>query len=223
MTADELAQGYRHIFLDFDGPVCMVFGDLSSVEVSHQLWRRLGFLNDVPATGHSDPVALLRLVAQDDRVDLVAAEQHLRHLESKAVASAPITPGVVDALDAFAQSGQTVTIVSNNSSQAIHDFLTIHALDPYITAVCSREQPDPDLLKPSPFLLLRAMDRLDAAASECVMIGDSTTDLQAAQAAGTGAIAYANEPGKAARFLPFSPDAIVGHMSRFAGTLARRD
>lgn len=217
------AQGYRHIFLDFDGPVCTVFGDLSAVKVAHQLWRQTGLSGDVPPVAHSDPVALLRLVAQDRRVDLTAVERDLRHLETTAVATAPITPGLVDALEAFATRGQSVTIVSNNSAHAVRAFLARHALCPYITAICSRERPDPDLLKPSPFLLLRAMNQLGAAAHECVIIGDSTTDLQAAEAAGTGAIAYANKADKVARFLPFTPDAIVDHMSKFVGALAPRD
>lgn len=217
------AHGYRHIFLDFDGPMCTVFGDLSAVEVAHQLWRKAGFSSDVPPVAHSDPVALLRLVAQDDRVDIAAVERDLRHLETTAVATAKITPGVIDALEVFSQRSQSVTIVSNNSAHAVRAFLAKHSLDPYITAVCSRERPDPDLLKPSPFLLLRAIDALGAAAHECVVIGDSTTDLQAAEAAGTGAIAYANKADKVARFLPFAPDAIVDHMSKFVGALAQRD
>lgn len=211
------AEDYRHVFLDFDGPVCKIFGELSATDVAQQLWRRLDATGDVPAVAQSDPVALLRVAAEDDRIDLAESEQHLCDLETVAAATAPITAGVGDALDAFARHGQTVTIVSNNSSQAVRAFLTTHALDKYVTAVCSREQPDPNLLKPSPFLLQLAMDKLNATSEECVMIGDSTTDLQAAQAAGIDAIAYANKPGKAAQFRPFAPRYIVDHMARFAG------
>lgn len=208
---------YRHVFLDFDGPVCTVFGDLPATEVAQQLWRSLGVLGDIPAVAKSDPVALLRVVADDDRLDLAAAEQHLRDLETVAVASAPITPGLRAALDAFARNGQTVTIVSNNSSQAVRAFLDTHALASYVTAICSREQPDPSLLKPSPFLLLHAIDKLNATPRQCVMVGDSATDLQAARAAGVDAIAYANKPGKADKFRSFSPRCIVDHMASFAG------
>jgi HAD superfamily hydrolase (TIGR01662 family) len=211
------AGDYRHIFLDFDGPVCTIFGDLSAADVAQQLWHRLGAGGDVPAVAQSDPVALLRVVAEDDhQLDLAASERHLRDLETIAAATAPITTGVRDALHAFARRGQTVTIVSNNSSQAVRTFLTAHTLGTYVTAVCSREQADPNLLKPSPFLLQQAMDKLDAAPQECVMIGDSITDLQAAEAAGTDAIAYANKPGKAAQLQRFAPRCVIDHMARFA-------
>jgi HAD superfamily hydrolase (TIGR01662 family) len=217
MTSTEApAQRYRHVFLDFDGPVCTVFGDVPATEVAQRLWSSLGVRGDVPAVAKSDPVALLRVVAEDERLDLVAAEQHLRELETAAVTTAPVTPGLHDALDAFARHGQTVTIVSNNSSQAVRAFLGTHSLDSYITAVASREQSDPSLLKPSPFLLQLAMEKLDATPPECVMVGDSTTDLQAAQAAEVDVIAYANKPGKAERFQPFAPRCIVDHMSSFA-------
>jgi HAD superfamily hydrolase (TIGR01662 family) len=155
-------------------------------------------------------------VADDERLDLATAEQHLRDLENVAVATAPITPGLRDALGAFARRGQTVTIVSNNSSQAVRAFLAAHSLGSYVTTVCSREQPDPSLLKPSPFLLLRAMEKLNATPRECVMVGDSITDLHAAQAAGVDVIAYANKSGKAASFRPLAPRCIVDHMARFA-------
>jgi phosphoglycolate phosphatase-like HAD superfamily hydrolase len=45
------------------------------------------------------------------------------------------------------------------------------------------------------------------------MIGDSLTDIDAARAAGSPGIAYANKPGKWERFAPQQPVAIIGNMT----------
>lgn len=50
-----------------------------------------------------------------------------------------------------------MTIVSNNAAAAVRRFLDDHHLGRLVTNVCSREWPDPALLKPSPYLLTRAM------------------------------------------------------------------
>jgi phosphoglycolate phosphatase-like HAD superfamily hydrolase len=49
--------------------------------------------------------------------------------------------------------------------------------------------------------------------SNCLMIGDFLTDIEAARAAGSPGIAYANKPAKWERFAPQQPDAILGHMT----------
>ena len=55
---------------------------------------------------------------------------------------------------------------------------------------------DPALLKPSPHLIQQAITGLGAHSADCVLIGDSTTDIQAARLAGIDSIGYANRPGK---------------------------
>jgi len=55
-----------------------------------------------------------------------------------------------------------------------------------------------------------------AAPSDAVLIGDSVTDIQAARAAGTAAIAYANKPGKDRALRSFDPDALITSMDEIA-------
>lgn len=64
-------------------------------------------------------------------------------------------------------------------------------------------------MKPNPHLLTVALREAAASPSEVVLIGDSTTDIEAAHAAGTVSIAYANR----SRFEPLHPTAIVTAMS----------
>lgn len=76
-----------------------------------------------------------------------------------------------------------------------------------------RECSDPGLLKPNPHLLLRALAQLSTQAEECVMVGDSVADIEAAQAAGVGVVAYANRPGKRSRLADHEPDALATEIS----------
>ena len=62
--------------------------------------------------------------------------------------------------------------------------------------VSARIRPDPALLKPSPHLIEQAMTGLGAPPAECVLVGDTTTDMQATRLAGIDSIGYANKPGK---------------------------
>jgi HAD superfamily hydrolase (TIGR01662 family) len=213
----EVMAPVRHVLLDFDGPVCSVFGELPAAEVARRLAESIDA--DLPTEDvGTDPLALLSVIAERDRSLMTAAEVRLRELEVEAVLTAPITPGVVDALQAFRDAGRAVTIVSNNSAAAVRRFLDDHDLDGLVTTICSREQPDPALLKPSPYLLHRAMHEHGTDAGECLMIGDSVTDVDAAASAGVTMIGFANRLGKdeAMRRRPVPPASVFVQMTELA-------
>ena len=54
----------------------------------------------------------------------------------------------------------------------------------------------------------------------CVLIGDSTTDILAARAAGTAVIAYANKHHKRDSFAAYRPDAIIDSITDLTEALA---
>jgi beta-phosphoglucomutase-like phosphatase (HAD superfamily) len=216
----------RHVLLDFDGPVCSVFGELPAPEVARRLAEAMDA--DLPAeVVGTDPLALLSVFAERAHDTLVAAEAKLRELEIEAVQTAPITPGVVEALQAFRDTGRTVTIVSNNSQAAVLAFVAAHDLAGLVTDVCSRQHPEAELLKPNPFLLRRAIIERDAVEKDCVMIGDSVTDFVAADAASVKSIGFARNSDKAQTFSSSlaPPTAVVASMDGLAtvvGALNRK-
>ncbi|MEJ2871748.1 HAD family hydrolase [Actinomycetospora sp. OC33-EN08] len=199
-TLAEVMAPVRHVLLDFDGPVCSVFGELPAAVVARRLAEAIDARLPDEAIG-TDPLALLTVFAERGRDTLVAAEAKLTELEIEAVRTAPITPGAVEALEAFRTTGRTVTIVSNNSQAAVEAFLVDRGLQHLVTGVCSRQHPEPELLKPNPFLLRRAIVERGASVHECVMIGDSLGDIQAAGAQLVPAIFLANRPSKLRSFL----------------------
>ena len=225
MTLTELLTERRHLLLDFDGPVCAVFGGIPAPHVARHyaaVLRNHGIPLSAEVDQTDDPFDVFRaaITAAPDRA--VLAEHTLRDLEVHAVATATLTPGIVELLDALRDSGHTVTIVSNNSSSAVHFFLATHDLAGHIFGVIGRTDPDPALLKPHPHLVRRAVRELHTQPGTCVLLGDSATDITAAHAAGTAVIAYANKPGKRNAFAVRGPDAIVDQLADVSAALTRQ-
>ncbi|WP_214368213.1 HAD family hydrolase [Pseudonocardia sp. H11422] len=224
MTLRELLASRRHVLLDFDGPVCAVFGGMPAHTVSERMAEQLRghgipVSDDQAAT--DDPFELLHLAATFDSEAARHAEAALRGLEVKAVDSAPMTAGLVPMLRALTATGHTVTIVSNNSDAAVRAFMTAHGLDAYTRGAVARTEPDPRLLKPAPHLVSTAVSQLAADPRDCVLVGDSTTDIQAAHAAGTAAIGYANKAGKRSRLTAVQPEAIVEDLAAIEAATIR--
>ena len=85
--------------------------------------------------------------------------------------------------------------------------------------IVGRTDPDPRLLKPHPHLVLRALDALGGDPAICAFVGDSTSDIQTAKAAGTHSVGYANKPGKTERLQRAGADAIVTTMAELHDAL----
>jgi HAD superfamily hydrolase (TIGR01662 family) len=213
----------RHVLLDFDGPVCAVFGGVTDQAVAARLREfltDLGFAVPHHVRAARDPFEVLFFASLIDADTAHRTHVEFTRLEVEAVASAPATPGAAEAIRSLASSGRTVTVVSNNSRDAVCAYLRAHDLAGHVTGVSARTTADPTRLKPNTFLLDQAVEHLGAAAGECVMVGDSTADVQAAKAAWVPSIAYANKPGKRKRFETLQPDAIIEDMADLAAAVA---
>ncbi|RBM19224.1 HAD family hydrolase [Prauserella sp. PE36] len=212
----------RHVLLDFDGPVCGVFSAITDRVVADRLRRLLpGELPEEVAEAH-DPFDVLRYAAGLD-VDLAAeVEAEFQRQECAAVDEAAPTPGAFETIHRLADGGHVVTIVSNNSTEAVRRFLILHELRNRVQGVSARNDADPEHLKPQPYLLHRAMRQQSTEPDQCVMVGDSVSDIQAATAAGVAAIGYANKPGKRETFQAHRPAAIIADMHELRGALHTR-
>lgn len=228
MTDDQLTavlSRARVILLDFDGPICSVFAGYPARTVAADLRRTVETrFGPLPAeTLAYDPLDLLRRYAKFCPPDVLPfAATELRDLEVKAVASAEPTPGGHEALIAARDSGRPVAMVSNNAAEALTAYLERHNLLDRVDLVVGRHiGMDPRLLKPDPYLLRRALDGLTVNAAEAVLVGDQTSDIEAAHAAGALAIGYANKPGKYEAQTRAGAHAIVNAMTEFVDVLVR--
>jgi beta-phosphoglucomutase-like phosphatase (HAD superfamily) len=122
-------------------------------------------------------------------------------------------------METCVQTGRVVTVVSNNTPAAVRTFLVKHNLGRYVAFVAGRSDESPALMKPNPHLLIEASRAVHVPPNLSVLIGDSTSDIEAAHAAGASAIGYTNKPGKAEAFTELGVDAIVTDMREVAVAL----
>ncbi|MEY9213900.1 HAD family hydrolase [Thermobifida halotolerans] len=212
----------RVVLLDFDGPVCDVFSAYPAPRVAADLCDHLD-THAIPVPSElrnlDDPLALLRRLHRRAPEHHPTAEAFLAGAEIRAASCATPTPGAVEVLTACARQARPVAVVSNNSPEAIRAFLTKHGLEKLVTGVFGRDKTTPDRLKPDPHLLVLAATALDTPHRECLMVGDSTTDIQAAHALDMSALGYANQPGKQAAFEELGCQAVITHMTDLAHAL----
>lgn len=217
----ELLRTIRHLMLDFDGPVCHVFAGRPAPGVADRLRALIAAEQEVPAelAEESDPLGFYRYTPQLSPELAARVTERLRAEEVEAATTAELTPGVVDAMRACKRTGRVVTVVSNNTPEAVETFLAKHDLSKYIEHVAGRSNADPALMKPSPYLLQRAADAVETRLFASALVGDSDTDIEAAHATGMTAIGYANKPGKAERFAELSAEAIITDMYELAAAV----
>jgi phosphoglycolate phosphatase len=145
----------------------------------------------------------------------ILAELHaeLVRAELRAARTALPTPDADAVIRGITESGRKLAIVSNNSVQAVRDYLAVHQLEVYVSAISARTSGDPTLMKPNRYLLEAALFDLDVSASDAIFVGDSVTDVEASIAAGMPCIGYANKPGKANRLAAAGAVEIIDSMT----------
>ncbi|GAA4985606.1 HAD family hydrolase [Actinopolymorpha pittospori] len=208
------------VLMDFDGPVCPIFSGGRNAVVAERMRETLRSAgvevpDDVAAT--SDPIDVLRFTAGLRRGELTHhVEDTFVAGETGAAREGTPTPGAHDAIRACDQAGRPVVVVSNNSVQAIRTYLELHHLNDLIHAVIGRVPARPDLLKPHPEPVRRALRVLGDGRQSPVLVGDSTTDMEVAQVAGLASIGYAKAPERVPGLVRAGADAVTEDMAEIA-------
>jgi beta-phosphoglucomutase-like phosphatase (HAD superfamily) len=226
VTADSLAPllaGPGPLLLDFDGPVCSIFGGHPAPGVAGRLravLRDQAVNLDGTVLDEPDPLEVLRWAHRLGVLELTrAVDDALRVEELAAARSAIPTPYAREVIVSARQAGKPIAVVSNNSGPAIHAYLSAQRLAGHITHVVGRAYAQPERMKPNPDPILCAVLALNSVPGACVLIGDSDTDLLGAQAAGVPVIAYANKPAKVQRFTDARANAVITSMAQIAGAI----
>nr|WP_308129100.1 HAD-IA family hydrolase [Actinoplanes polyasparticus] len=214
--------GTGPLLLDFDGPVCSIFAGYPALRVASELVALLdvkGVTLPREVRKESDPLAVLRWVGEACSYGLTAAvEEALCAAELRAAAVAAPTPFGREVILRATTRGVPVAVVSNNSAAAVEAYLKAHDLAAYVAPVVGRAYGDPSLMKPNPAPVLDAVRALGVEAGDCVLVGDSLSDIEAARAAGVAAIGYANKVWKVDAFA--SADIVVTSMGEIAEALS---
>ncbi|MBT2210323.1 HAD family hydrolase [Actinomadura sp. NEAU-AAG7] len=207
------------LLLDFDGPVCALFAGYSAQEIANEIRSLLD--------GHSnrlherlkrgpDPLQLVRWTAENAPRLLPTVEQALAQAECRATESAVPTPHADDLIRVTAKSGCPVVMVSNNSAQAIAQYLKTHELAQHVNSVIGRDPLRPDRMKPDPWPVLQAASAAGARPSRCLLVGDSPTDIEAARKAGAASIGYAKRESRVRELSDAGADIVIESMALVA-------
>ncbi|MET9656687.1 HAD family hydrolase [Streptomyces sp. NPDC006510] len=214
--------GVQHVLLDFDGPVCHVFAALPAPLVARELNKlyqeRTGAAFPWHVSSHGDPLEVVQAAGQNDDPHLRMLVDALTAAEVRAVETAELTPGALQAIAACQRSGRTVSIVSNNGEEAVRRFLQRHGVADLVAPIIGRSS-DVALMKPDPFPVRQALQQLGARPEEAVLVGDSPSDVQAAIGAGVRPVGYANKDGKRARLANAGATAVISSMGDLAEAL----
>jgi phosphoglycolate phosphatase len=126
-------------------------------------------------------------------------------------------PGLVDALDALAAGGHRFAVCTNKLEGLSVLLLEKLALADRFETICGQDTFG--IQKPDPEILRRTISAAGGTAEHAIMIGDSSTDICTARAAGVPVIAvdfgYTDRPVS-----EFGPDLIISHFAQLPAAVA---
>lgn len=126
-------------------------------------------------------------------------------------------PGVMEGLAYLSSGGFRLGSVTNKAERFTRPLLRDLEIAPYFEIVVSGDQLPRK--KPDPLPLLHAAQILGAAPADCLMLGDSRSDVKAARAAGFQivCVSYGYNHGEDIR--DYAPDAVIDSMTELSGLL----
>lgn len=140
--------------------------------------------------GLSLPKAIARLAhPEGPHAELVEAYKTIyRDAMAPGAATEPLFPGIIDALAAIETEATLLGVATGKSRVGLERILEGHGLSGRFATTMTA---DDAASKPSPEMVLRALEATGAEASRTVLVGDSAFDMQMAKAAGAMALGVA--------------------------------
>ncbi|MFF8727866.1 HAD family hydrolase [Streptomyces sp. NPDC015171] len=225
----DLIERARVVLWDFDGPICRLFARHKAERVAAELvdWlagRGLRNLLSDSERETLDPHAVLRAVdLRHPGSDLVAElEERLTQEELRAAGSAWPTAYADPLIRTWAAVGSRLAITTNNSPKVVRAYLDDRGLAPCFAPHIYGRTADLSLLKPDPHCLDRALNAMGSAPSAALMIGDSPSDLAAANEAGVPFLGYAPSERKGKILREAGAARVVGSFEPLLRTLRGR-
>jgi HAD superfamily hydrolase (TIGR01509 family) len=208
------------VLLDFDGPVTPLMPAPANVGAADAARRALDARGSTPPDSlatTSDHLAVLRWAWSHMPEALADIDGACTIAEMDSVQTCTPTPGAHTLLTALDATGTPVVIVSNNAAAAIYAYLQRHHLTAYVRDVLGRPFMRPDLMKPHPHIVRRALTITGASAENVVLIGDSVSDIEVARTVGVHSIGYAKTQRRGIELHEAGADAVVDSMADLVG------
>jgi len=214
----------RGVLLDFDGPVTALMPAPINWEIAESMRlvaRTHGAELDPDLLVTADPLVILRGTfghvppAVYDEIETACVAGEL-----EAASKSMPTAGSWELLDAIrAALGRSAVVVSNNSTICIETYLRRHQRVDDVLGIRGRPKARPDLMKPNPALLNEAVELLREPPEHCVFVGDSVSDIVAAEAAKVPSIGFAKHPRRGEELGEAGADALVESMGELTQAL----
>lgn len=229
--ADALLAAASAVLLDFDGPCTRLFAGTDRPANLARVAAAVAPLVDAPperalpddVRASGDVMAVLDWAVRRSPRDVgltALAEDVVTAIEVEHARAAEPEPTLAPFLRRCREAGLPVAVVTNNSPRAVQALagrvpelrdLPAHGRTLEVLAE----------LKPSPRLLLDALADLGVAPADAVMVGDTTTDVEAALAAGCRVVALALRPGRAQDLRAAGAHAVVASLDELLADRVR--
>lgn len=220
----------RVVLWDFDGPICRLFAGHSAERVANELagWLESRGLNGLLTESEReslDPHVVLRAVdRRHPRSDLVVElEERLTQEELRATATAWPTAYADALIRTWSAVGSRLAITTNNSPRAVRSYLASRDLTSCFAPHIYGRTQNLHHLKPDPHCLNRALSATGASPSAALMIGDTPSDLEAAERAGVPFLGYARNEQKAKLLRQAGAEVVVASLKPLLGALGWQD
>jgi phosphoglycolate phosphatase-like HAD superfamily hydrolase len=179
----------RGMIFDIDGT--LVDTNPSHIEAWRQAFQRLGF--EVPAErivpevgkgGDKLVPAVLGREAEERYGEELRKRQKAEFLEIARVAHFRVFPGAVEIFEVLRERGIRTALATSSDEKHLAATSTSAGVDlRRLPDVVVTRSPD-EASKPSPDLVVDALEKLELSAGQCAMVGDTVYDGEACQAAG---------------------------------------
>ncbi len=190
--AAEIIAAARALLLDFDGPITALMPpplNARAAERARAALQHVSLPGEIRTT--TDHLAVLRYAAEHQDTELGSVEAACSAAEIDCARISQPSPEVHAILCGATRRSVPVAVVSNNSEEAVKEFLHRFGWTESIRVLSCRTPSIALKLKPNPFLVEKAVALLGVDAADCVFVGDSVTDVEAGNAAGVRVVGLA--------------------------------
>jgi phosphoglycolate phosphatase len=214
-AAAQLLNESSAVLLDFDGPVTPLMpapANMHAADAARQALAAHGATQPDDLAATSDHLAVIRWTGTHAPDALADVEDACTAAEIESARTCTPTPGAHELLAALHTAATPVVIVSNNAAEPIRVYLERHGLTAYVRDIVGRPRLRPDLMKPEPHTVHRALTIAGADGRSVVLIGDSVSDIEVARVAGVRSIGYAKTRQRGAELRVAGADAVTNSM-----------
>ena len=173
----------QYILFDLDGTLIDHFTTIakSVAHAQQQLRLPVSDYTTVRATvGGSVPITLSKLCGEDN---VAAAEPLFReHFDEIIFDDVFTLPGAEWLLRSLKARGDKLGVLTNKFADHTRSVLAHLELDRWLDVIIGTGDPECPYRKPDPLFTAHALEQMDCASEEAILIGDSPYDLAAAEA-----------------------------------------